>query len=169
MAGVGLETYEWNMSILSIFAPSPAPPPPQSSGGADPSNTGDNTPPASQGSGQTEDTAPAAPATRSSDSANAVKTGGDADTTTQVISKQTTAEVAPSDTSSTQAAVEAKLTEPAALSENDARRFAEAAQDRQRLELLIEAVQAPVQTTELSAPTAAQADAGPQETDGTPL
>ncbi len=61
------------------------------------------------------------------------------------------------------------MSEAADVSESEARRIAEATQAKQRLELLIAAVQTPVEATTLTAPAAAQAEAGPTETDGTPV
>ncbi|WP_415922047.1 hypothetical protein [Tateyamaria sp. SN6-1] len=75
---------------------------------------------------------------------------------------------------SAKSAVEAELAladtgDSADLSEADARRMAEAAQAKQRFELLLETVRAPVEAPSVAAPTAAQAEAGPTETEGTPV
>ena len=167
------------MSILSILTPPTLTPSAQENGTADPSNTDASD--AAQGTGQSEDTAPPAPVSGGNDSADTTGTGSGTDPATQGgSSAQATSDgpqfsgalatpVAP-DTSSTRTAVEASLNKAPDLSEEDARRFAEAAQAKQRLEMLIEAVQTPVEVTPLVAPAAAaQAEAGPTETDGTPV
>ncbi|WP_147107224.1 hypothetical protein [Tateyamaria sp. syn59] len=70
----------------------------------------------------------------------------------------------------TQTIVEAAIAETPEQIEADARRFAEAAQEQQRLELLIEAVNTPVETAPLTAP-AAETDetAASAKEDGTPV
>ncbi|WP_299143259.1 hypothetical protein [uncultured Tateyamaria sp.] len=116
---------------------------------------------------ETEDTAPPAPASQAAETAT--------QTTTRPSDPQTepdkVAAFATSDRgSAVQSAVESALLEAPESSEDQARRFAEAAQSRQRLEQLIEAVNTPVQSpTTLSAATADQAAAGPTETDGVPV
>jgi len=153
------------MSLISILAPPPAPSSSQSHNDANTSGTGANPPAEAQGGGQTEDTAPPAPASRSTDSASATRTGNDTDSSAaarvDVLAPR-------SDASSARSAVEANMTAPD-VTEADARRFAEAAQAKQRLALLIEAVQTPVKATALAAPAAAQAEAGPIQTEGTPV
>ena len=146
------------MILQSTIAPSPATPPPQPTGSADPSNTGLNTPADSRGTGQSQDTAPPAPVSSNSDSARAVRTGGDTDSYAARYAPAPTG-----DASSTRSAVEAKIIEPG----ND--NAHNAAQSKDRLDALLAAVQPLPSTTQLSAPTAAQASAGPAETDGTPV
>jgi len=124
-----------------------------------------NPPPAT--AAEPDDTAAPAPASQSADTAT--------QTTPRPSDPQTepdkVAAYAPSEGgSAVQSAVESALLAPPETSEDQARRFAEAAQNRARLENLIEAVSTPAQaTTVLSAPTADQEAAGPKETDGIPV
>ncbi|MEM8653982.1 MAG: hypothetical protein AAGF36_04490 [Pseudomonadota bacterium] len=151
------------MSILSIIGGgggSPTPPPSNT-----PSPEASDPPPNTT---EPSDTAPPAPATESQDS----RTDTGTDTTPsdpQAESARVSLLADSADGSNTRAAVEAALALPPDQIEADARRFAEAAQQQQRLELLLEAVSEPVAPTVLSAPTAEQAQAGPVETEGTPV
>lgn len=70
-----------------------------------------------------------------------------------------------------QSVVEAQLSAPEDVqaSEDDARRLAEAAQQRQRFEALLDAISAPADAPQVSAPAAEQAEVGNVETDGVPV
>ncbi|MEX0370802.1 MAG: hypothetical protein AB3N09_09240 [Tateyamaria sp.] len=117
-------------------------------------------------SAQTQDTtAPAAATGTDQSTATAASDTTDPATEAARASEQSGG----SDGSTAQSAVEAALIESPEKAEADARRFAEAAQQQQRLELLIEAVKAPAETTDTPAPMQAQENVGPIEADGVPV
>ncbi|WP_299044226.1 hypothetical protein [uncultured Tateyamaria sp.] len=112
---------------------------------------------------QTQDTAAPAPATGAGDiPASAAAPPSNPETEAARVALQ-------GEGSTAQSVVQAAVAETPDQIEADARRMAEAAQQQQRLELLIEAVNTPVEHTTLSAPTAQQEQAGPVETEGTPV
>lgn len=112
---------------------------------------------------QTQDTATPTPATGPGDStATAATPPSDPRAEADRVGAQ-------AERSGAQSVVEAAVAETPDQIEADARRMAEAAQQQQRMELLIEAVNTPATQTVLSAPTAEQEQAGPVETEGTPV
>ena len=119
-------------------------------------------------SAQTQDTtAPAA--TTGTDSAAATATSETTDP--EAEASRVALLSSGTDGSPAQTIVEAALIESPEQIEADARRFAEAAQQQQRLEMLIEAVSTPVEPSTVTAPAAAQAQeqVGQAETDGVPV
>ncbi|MEL6464321.1 MAG: hypothetical protein AAFQ58_05060 [Pseudomonadota bacterium] len=149
------------MSILPILGgagASPTPPPSN-----DPPPEASDPPPNTT---EPQDTAPPAPATESQDSSTSA--GSD----TSDPQAETARVSLLSDSArggAEQSVVEAALAATPDQIEADARRFAEAAQQQQRLEMLLEAVSEPATPTALSAPSAEQEQAGPVETEGTPV
>jgi len=117
-----------------------------------------------QTAAESGDTAPPAPATQTADSGTDTATKP---TDPEAESAKVTLLADSSAGSSTQSAVEAAF-DPEA-DEAAARRIAEAAQQQQRLEQLIEAVGTPTEATNLSAPAAEQEQVGNAETDGVPV
>lgn len=112
---------------------------------------------------QTQDTAAPTPVTGTGDTTTSAATPpSDPQTEAARVALQ-------GERSTAQSVVEAAVAETPEQIEADARRMAEAAQQQQRIEMLVEAVSAPVQPTNLSAPTAEQEQAGPVETEGTPV
>lgn len=167
------------MSILSIFGggggtaqPTQQTNQPGSDGRSDTANEAANT---SQDSGtapsgnaaQTQDTTAPAPATGADQStATAAQPPVEPQSeATRVAQFSNTADGSPSQT-----IVEAAIAETPEQIEADARRLAEAAQQQQRLEMLIEAVNTPVTKSVLTAatPEGDEAAAAAQE-DGTPV
>lgn len=116
---------------------------------------------------QSQDTAAPAPAT-GTDQSTATATSPASDPDAEAARVATLSETG--DTSSAQAIVEAAIAETPEKVEADARRFAEAAQQQQRLEMLIEAVNTPVEATSLTAPAAETDEAAASaKEDGTPV
>lgn len=166
------------MSLLPIFGGGTAYNPPPAA------TTNTTEPQPGQTTNEPEDTSPPAPAQSSNEStstntseqtvqpshANATSAQtGQAAAFTPLTGPAPARDAVPTEATLIQSVVEAQFELPKITSEDDARRLAEAAQQHQRLELLIANVSKQPAIRDLVAPAAGQAEVGNVETDGLPV
>ncbi|WP_415404487.1 hypothetical protein [Tateyamaria sp. SN3-11] len=159
------------MSLLPILGSgggNSAPAPSSSSNDTSTDPTAEETAPAAGSSEPSDTSAPAAPSETADSGTDTTQQPTDQGSEAAKVSLLS-AEVPGT---AAQSVVEAQLSAPEDVqaSEDDARRLAEAAQQRQRFEALLDAISAPADAPQVAAaPAAEQAEVGNVETDGVPV